>query len=61
MTHIKLAQLLAYTPIDSYQLADDSCSGKAWENASYIVSEFRIQGKCPINWRAVPDKVQPEF
>ncbi len=48
MTHVKLVQLLGYTPVDSHQLTDDSCAGKAWESASYIVSEFGIQGKYAI-------------
>ena len=34
--------------MDAHPLAGDGCAGKAWERASYIVSDFGIQGKCPI-------------
>jgi len=51
MTHVKSVQLLGQTPVDSLQLADHDCTGKAWESAAHIVSEFESQGKCLKNRR----------
>jgi len=48
MTHVRLVQCLKCTPTGSDQLADVGCAGKAQSRASHIVSEFGVQGKCPI-------------